>query len=218
MRKKIVFTCFGFILLHALNAQQERKANDTAFYNLVLPKRWQDNNFLFNLTGLIQDNIPLLKDKKVCLNCTGLSYNISFFIQPPKAFEHLLINVTKVYETNYDKYEYNIAYYLFASLCFKGKNNEIIGEMIVVDSTEIFRQLKVFNTPSTQTPIDYAAMRKIQNGNFYRPTAPGINRTAFLFDRERFIKDHEKEMLPDEKELCEMIQSRIYTYRNIVRK
>lgn len=216
MRKQgHLFLIVFFLMLSQLcSAQRKGSSRDTAFYNLDVPKIWQDNKVLFSLTGLIEKTVPFLKDKKVCVGCSNDTYTVSLFTTEPKPFQRNLIDVTKVYETANDKYEYNLAYYFFASLLVKTKDNSVLGEIVLVDSMETFTRAKVYNLPSTRSAIDYRALSKIQNGSGYRPTGTsGTNMSAYLFDKDKFAKDHEKEMLPDEEELRKMIQARMFAVK-----
>ncbi len=214
MKKRCLFFVAGFIMFSQLSlAQHKSDSQDSVFYNLDVPKNWHDNKVLFSLTGLIEKTVPFLKEKKVCVGCSNDTYTVSLFITPPKPFQHNLIDITKVYETANDKYEYNLLYYFFASLLIKAKDNSILGEIVLVDSMETFTRSKVYNLPSTHSAIDYRLLGKIQNGSGYRTTGASMaNITSHLFDRDKFTKDHEKEMLPNEQDVREMIQARMYAF------
>ena len=65
MRQKIVMAFCCFISVSFLHAQSGKSEMDTTIFNLQIPKKWNDAKFIYQLTGLIEKHIPLLKDKKV---------------------------------------------------------------------------------------------------------------------------------------------------------
>ena len=231
MKSKIIgmFCCLAWVF--SLFAQVSSSGSDTTIYNLRVPKKWDDPAFIYQLTGLIEKNIPLLKDKRVCLNCPNTPYDVLLVLVPPKIVTQTITNVSKTYETKLDHYEYSISFSFMASLIFVEKANELSTnkkEIVLIDSLESHTKSKIFSGPSSATHIlNIAAPANTgtQRGSSARMPAsstplassPVVTNNGALInyadgstlDTEKFKQEHEKAMRPDDNEIRHIVQNRV---------
>ena len=238
MRQKIVMAFCCFISVSFLHAQSGKSEMDTTIFNLQIPKKWNDAKFIYQLTGLIEKHIPLLKDKKVCLGCSNTPNTVSLFLTQPKIVTQTITNATKAYETKSEKYEYAIYFYFMASLRFTEKSENALHEnqeIVLIDSLENQSKVKIFDAysgrnPNTNSTDQATTTTNVPSSNVYYSSAPTYylptpsssptinNSSGNLFDTEKFKQEHEKAMKPDDNEIRHIVESRVLLLQSTIKK
>jgi hypothetical protein len=230
MRCKILLAFFCFAWVIVLDAQTPINIADTTTYSLQVPKKWNDSKFLYLITGFIAKNIPLLKDKKVCMDCASSPYEVTLVIVPPKFVSQSVTNVTKAYETKVERYEYAVSYSFMASLDFTEKLTNGKQKIILIDSVEKYDKSKVFDDHSKSShkaDITDIPQTIDTRNNFARTASIGIPYYAVVpppektpvigyassaesvFDPEKFKQEHERAMKPNDSELITIVRNRV---------
>ena len=149
------FVVFIFLLSGiSLHAQDSKTLN----YKYDLVKFLTKPKLLYHLDTLLQHQLPLFKDARVCKSCKD-SYTVDIQFTDFTIYEtnyHVASNkyVPNNSEGLWEMYEFNTPYSLQCYLVVRDPKDEFVLGLRIIDSTKIFNKtyyaiFKSFNRPAT---------------------------------------------------------------------